>query len=368
MVSDMLRIILPLIMCFSWPFAALAAQVPVNMTAEYTGLWQTAGGASYVEDDYGARHRVAVRVFADNVAVGMAWDNPSDREIDFTVDWDDASRRVKRFVATTWCFSGGPWEAGRQHAIGDLVAVGNWPDGTMQLAARRTGDLLLSSKMVWFTKGQAVLDNGNGTVNIPVMPTNPFAEGEIVALRKMGSYDGVYTLPTQASVNYLTITAAYAAFSVPDDQTQPNARLVAGSSGGAEPTWPTPKVLTDGVAVVDNGNGTVNLPCTAHGFTEGNEIVIHGTATYDGTHVLPAQASPDWLTVTATYSAVTIAGKPRAVRRYTVDNGVTWETLPQFLNLPSMSSYPSNRVIMRGQAGVAGGPSKSGIKFRYGSN
>lgn len=433
--------------------AAFAETVSVGMDATYTGPWETAGSGTYVEDAYGDRHRVAVRVDANGIMVGLDWDNPADREIDLSVDWDDAVPRARRFVARAWCYNGGPWEANHQYAIGERVAVGT-PGGTdgMILAARRTGDLSALSTWSYFTKGSAVIDNGDGTVSIPTVE-HTFAVGDTVALHKMGPYDGVYTLPAQGSTTALTITATYTEYTVPNDDTHPNVRMVAGTSGATVPVWPPGKVITLGGSAVDdldtytysdpvafaagttptnhwdgsvslpcpahgltagdlvvisgtiNYDGvhavyasstadavrfvapwvsetftgsetwqgrayttthTISLPCPAHGFVEGDQVYIQANSVYDGLHVLPAQPDPDQLRITATYTAFTVSGSARAMRYYTVDNGITWEVQSIWLNLPSMQSYPSNRVIMRGQAGESGSIGQSGVKFHLG--
>ena len=51
-----------------------------------------------------------------------------------------------------------------------------------------------------------------------------------------------------------------------------------------------------GVAV-DNGNGLVGIPITAHRFSSGDEVVIDGTTNYDGTETLHATTSANELVI-----------------------------------------------------------------------
>jgi len=64
----------------------------------------------------------------------------------------------------------------------------------------------------------------------------------------------------------------------------------------------------DNTAVVDNGDGTVDIAITAHGQTDGNKVVIAGTTNYDGVHTLLAAPDANTIMITATYVAETPAG------------------------------------------------------------
>jgi hypothetical protein len=344
------------------PMSVQAADVAVDLTAEYGGEWSTAGSGSYVLDNWGRRYRVSVRLYAGSEAVAQWWDDPTDREQDFTATFDDTSPRVRRFVAKAWYYNGGPWEASRTYAIGENVAVGSPVLEGMLLTARKTGALATADVMTCLAPGTAVEDNEDGTVAILVTGEHPFVAGDVITLWGAGPYDGPHTLPVQVSQETLTLTASYTAHSI-TEQGNPHARLAAGAAGSAEPTWPVAKTITDGGSVVDNSDGTVSIPCPAHGFVAGDEVLIAANSVYDGPHTLPAQADPDLLTITAPYTAFTVDGSARAMRRYTVDNGVTWEVLPSRLVLPSISSLTSNRVLIRGTGGESGSMGTTGMKF-----
>lgn len=60
----------------------------------------------------------------------------------------------------------------------------------------------------------------------------------------------------------------------------------------------------DAAAVVDNLDGTVDITATGHGFTDGDDITIHGTTYYDGTWEVLAAGDADSLFVTPTATVV----------------------------------------------------------------
>ena len=63
----------------------------------------------------------------------------------------------------------------------------------------------------------------------------------------------------------------------------------------------------DNTAVTDNGDGTVTVAATGHGYKEGSQVYIEGTTNYDGLHALTAVATNS-ITFAATYVAETPAG------------------------------------------------------------
>jgi len=63
----------------------------------------------------------------------------------------------------------------------------------------------------------------------------------------------------------------------------------------------------DNAAVVDNGDGTVQIPITAHGMSEGNFIILAGTTNYNGVHEI-VSLDTDYINITATYAAENLAG------------------------------------------------------------
>lgn len=68
-------------------------------------------------------------------------------------------------------------------------------------------------------------------------------------------------------------------------------------------------------AAIDNGDGTVGVPVTAHGYEAGEDVTITGTVNYDGTYTLPDQTAGgvDVVVITATYVAETFAGTETTV-------------------------------------------------------
>ena len=66
-------------------------------------------------------------------------------------------------------------------------------------------------------------------------------------------------------------------------------------------------------AVVDNGDGTVGIPATGHGFNSGDAIVISKTDNYNGEYTVDAATTADVLVITATFIAETFDGNERAM-------------------------------------------------------
>ncbi len=77
------------------------------------------------------------------------------------------------------------------------------------------------------------------------------------------------------------------------------------------------------LAAINNGDGTVGIPCENHGFLEGDEIVLQGTAHYDDTYVLPNQVlgNEDVFVITRAYTAETFSSSDLARMRITLGCG-----------------------------------------------
>lgn len=62
-------------------------------------------------------------------------------------------------------------------------------------------------------------------------------------------------------------------------------------------------------AIEDNGDGTVKVYCTAHGYVVGGQIYIDGTTLFDGLHTLTAVGTDDFsFAFTGTFAAETPPG------------------------------------------------------------
>lgn len=73
----------------------------------------------------------------------------------------------------------------------------------------------------------------------------------------------------------------------------------------------------DAAAAVDNGDGSVGIPITGHGFSSGDLVTLSGTTNYDGTYSATEATSANTLVVTTTYVAETFAAAQTAsVRDY----------------------------------------------------
>jgi hypothetical protein len=357
------------------PGSALAESNNVILTWEPDQTWQTAAGGTYLPLEIAgvtAPRRLAVRILADRQTVAEVWDDPADRSV--TVSVDTAGNRGPHIQAQAVAHEGGPWQEAHAYSLGDRVSAGDypsdkhswvvttagtsaatepeWPAGKVlpyarattlasgrcsrpwavtQTACEATPDYCANSayttEAACETAGYtwvdyswtplAAVDNGNGTVTLPMVvtvwstenATNFFApkyyEGESITISGTTNYDGTYTLGDQSAAadGEVIITATYVAESF--DQTEP--------------------VAIADTSAVDNGDGTVDLPLPAHGFVAGQDVTISGTANYNGTYTLGVQTDPDWLTLTATYAAEQFAGG--TVRDLTVTDGTvgwTW--------------------------------------------
>ena len=70
----------------------------------------------------------------------------------------------------------------------------------------------------------------------------------------------------------------------------------------------------DVAAAVDNGDDTVKIPCTGHGFTRLSFVTLEGTTNYDGTHQIIAVNDADHFSIYATFAAETFSTSDTAVQ------------------------------------------------------
>ena len=196
----------------------------------------------------------------------------------------------------------GPWQASTAYALDDQVCNGStFPSSRFSMVATTAGTsgteepewplrhpLYLALADTLDLDGVAV-DNGDGTVSIPVTG-HLYHEGYTVVIAGSVAYDGTYTLGDQTSggENLVVITATYT----------------------AETFLGTETIARANSSAIDNGDGTVGLPCPGHGFTAGQSVEISGTTNYDGSYTLPDQTSgsEDVVVITATYVAEAITG------------------------------------------------------------
>jgi hypothetical protein len=64
----------------------------------------------------------------------------------------------------------------------------------------------------------------------------------------------------------------------------------------------------DNAAATDEGGGLVGVPCTGHGYSSGDSILLNGTTNYDGVQTVDASSTANKIVITATYNAETFAG------------------------------------------------------------
>lgn len=237
------------------PSLAAATQQNIIVSYEPHASWQDNGSATWMDLDIDgtvASRRIAVALKAGNTEIIRLWDDPANRTLP-PVSFDMTGPRAK-ITGQTYAYEGGPWKASTAFALDDKVSVGN-------------KIVLLASDY------------------------DPPFPADVI-------------LPEKPSANYYWQCTR------------------AGITGTTEPTWPDRVTLADGNQyffdskqkgifgdAVDNGDGTVNLPVTAHAFVEGEQVTITGTTNYDATYTLPTQTNGDAdnVEITAAYVAETLA-------------------------------------------------------------
>lgn len=352
--GDAMRLILQaLLILLASP--SLAAINNVTLSWQADPSWQTAAGGSYLDlpiDTITASRRLAIRITNYGQVIGEVWDDPAAREVNVSVDM--GSSPISHIRAQAVAYACGPWKASAAVVAGDQVCSGDYPSARYSIVASTAGTTGVTQPS-WPTKhdfrlalaktlsASAAVDNGDGTVGMPVSAHSFFA-GQSVVISGSTAYNGTYTLPAQTlgSADVVVITHAYTA------ETFTGAETIAIANS----------------SVVDNGNGTVNIPCPAHGLSGGQDVTIAGTINYNGAYTIGAQADPDWLTITATYVAEQIGGG-YAIDKTVSDGTVVWTFTDADPALVVLESEPCRRLI--GRANGAGQLGKSGSKFRLGA-
>ena len=98
-------------------------------------------------------------------------------------------------------------------------------------------------------------------------------------------------------------------------------------------------------AAVDKGGGKVGIPDTAHGFADGQSILIAGTTNYNGTFTVDATSSANEIVITATFVSETFAITDSAVPNttYNLRNiSFTGLTDSVYLEFPATSTVTLN--------------------------
>lgn len=368
------------------PVSSWAAVANAIISYSPDPSWQVAEGGSFLDlpvNSVTSSRRLAIRFFANRVKVGEVWDDPTSRE--WTISIDLGLSPVSHLSAQAVAYEGGPWKASTAFSAGAKLSIGaypsphffmeattagtsgitepEWPEKHPFPAARSTTLAAGRCSSPWYTTQTAcaansgtwtpvaAVDNGNGTVTLPFVgtiwktenSTNYFKpayyQTERITISGTTNYDGTYTLGSQtlAGVNEVLITATY----------------IAESFDGTEAI-----AIADSSAV-DNGNGTVNLPCPKHELTPGQDVTIAGTTNYNGTYTLGTQSDPDFLTITATYVAEQMGGG-YAIDKTVSDGSVVWTFTDASTPLAVLESDVSRRIVGRVNAGLLG---RSGVKF-----
>ena len=297
-----------------------------------------------------ASRRLAIRIFNYGQVIGEVWDDPAHREVNVSVDMGTSP--ISHIRAQAVAYACGPWKASTAVAVGDQVCGGDYPSNLHSMVVSSAGTTG-SEEPEWPAKhsfklalaktlsASAAVNNGDGTVGIPVAAHSFFA-GQSVTIAGSVAYNGTYTLPAQTAGSGSVVVVPHTYV--------------------AETFLGTETIAVANSSVVDNGNGTVSIPCPAHGLTSGQDVTISGTTSYNGTYTLGAQADPDWLTITATYVAEQISGG-YAIDTTVADGTAVWTFTDAATPLTVLESEPCRRIIGRVNNGRL---SKSGTKFRLG--
>lgn len=352
----MMRILL-LIIILLLPLQLQAAEL-ITLDWEANPGWLASGNDSTFmvldfEDGSGPlKRRIGVRFLNHGMSIAEVWDAPSARSINTSVDL--AEHPTARITAQATAYAA-PWQPLTAYVIGDKISVGDYPSSGWWMEATSAGSSgatepewpaghPFSLALEKTLSAAAAVDNGDGTVTLPMpLPadgevTHLFRAGDLVTISGTVNYNGDTILPDQtgAADGELLITASY----------------VAETFAGTE------TVRLSGRVAVDNGNGTVSLPCPDHGYVGGESVEISGTTNYDGSYTLAAQADPDVLTITATYVAEVINGG--SVRVLVVSDGsVVWTfTIGE---LPTGETETTGRIVGKLRAGKM---VRGGVQYR----
>jgi len=268
--------------------------------------WLSSGNdSSYVVEGFGSgslKHRIGVQILNRDVVIAEVWDKPSDRQLNTSVDL--ATVATARITGRATAYAA-PWQPLTAYSLGDKISVSDYPLAFWWMAATRAGTSG-ATEPVWpeghgfkpalqkTLRAAAAVDKGSGIVALPLpLPasgevTHLFTEGDSIIISGTTNYNGTTTLPSQSAsvAGELFITHTYV----------------------AETFLGTETIILSGASAIDNGDGTVGLPCQAHTYEGGEAVTITGTTGYNGSYTLAAQSNPDVLKITATYVAENMAG------------------------------------------------------------
>ena len=355
--GDAMKVILQIIFCLLLVSPSWATVRTATITWEPDPSWQVAAGGTYLNlpiESVTASRRLAVRFYNYGEQIATVWDDPDNREVNVSMDMGNSP--IAHIRGQVVAYDCGPWKASTAFTAGDKVCNGTLYPSTSHSMVVTTAGTTGTEEPEWpvghsfylalanTLDANAAVDNGDGTVGIPVTG-HWYHEGESVVISGSVAYDGTYTLPDQSlgGEDVVVITATYT----------------------AETFTGTETIARSGGAVIDNGDGTVSIPCHGHGFTSGQDVTISGTTNYDGTYTIGTQADDDWLTITATYVSEAITGG-YAIDNTVTDGSVVWTFTDAATELQVLESELTRRII--GRATGTGQLGQSGTKFRIRTN
>lgn len=349
-----MRWLLILLICvFALPSWATVRTVSLSWQPDPS--WQVAAGGTYLDlpvESITASRRLAIRFFNGLDEIGTVWDDPDNRSVNISVDM--GASPIAHIRGQAVAYECGPWRSTTAFAQGDLVCNGAFFPSTKFSMVATTAGTTGAVEPEWPAKhsfrlalaktisASAAINNGDGTVGIPVTG-HPYFAGQAVVISGSVNYNGTHILPDQSlgGANVVVITASF----------------VAETFAGTE------SISIANSSVVDNGNGTVSLPCPGCSFAAGQDVTVDATTNYDGTYILGVQADPDWLTIPATYVAEQITGG-YAIDTTVADGSVVWTFTDATPDLVVLESEPTRRII--GRATGTGQLRHSGTRFTVG--
>lgn len=271
--------------------SAWATNGTVSLSWEPDPSWQIAEGGTYLDlpiDDVTAPRRLAVHIFNRGKLIGLVWDDPDNRAVNVSMEMADAVAHIRAQAVAYEC---GPWQASAVVNVGDKVCSSTYPSRRFFMEVLEAGTTGVEEPD-WPLKhpfrlalrrpinSQDAVDNGDGTVGIPVT-TPPYFTGDTVVISGTDHYDGTYTLPDQSlgAGSMVIITAPYT--SEEFDISQASIRRA-------------------GSEIIDNLDDSVNIPfagAVEGVFSAGMPVTVVGLSQhYDGTAILPVQTTPGYLT------------------------------------------------------------------------
>jgi hypothetical protein len=173
---------------------AFAAVNTVTLTWQPDPSWQVAAGGTYLDlpiESVTVSRRLAVRIFSYGQLIGEVWDDPDHREVNISVDMGNSP--ITHIRGQAVAYECGPWKASTAFAQGDRVCNGTLYPSSKYSMVVTTAGITGAEEPEWpvghpfvlaladTLAASAAVDNGDGTVGIPVVG-HPYFAGQSVVI------------------------------------------------------------------------------------------------------------------------------------------------------------------------------------------